>query len=477
MKSLFSLSRAKLIGLALIYGLGVVAYSVLQNGLQQWGLLVVSALFLFYLLGSALVSKSNKDDELLNKLDLVVTEVAAGESNNRVVGIERDDKLGQVAWHLNDSLDQLETFFREVKTSFDYVSQGKYFRRPISSGLHGEYKSVMERLNASLGTIIENQRDAGKNELLGKLADLNTEKLLRDLAHAEQNLAAVNDELSGVQALAEDTAVRAQKNSAEIGPVLSNITNLNNIISETDRTVAELSGRTGDISKLIQLITDIAEQTNLLALNAAIEAARAGEQGRGFAVVADEVRALAESTKKATQEITPVIKSFNDESKAMLKNTEMMKKIADESSGVIAEFEKDLQSFSGTAQTSAQRLSAASDHCFITLAKLEHILYKQNSYRSLEAGPDSNEWRIAASDCDNGRLARWCREGDGIKSACVELREPYKQVYAQVHAVLELVKDGSWQQNTETLEVILQAFQNLEKSSTEALKLMQNQLA
>ncbi len=475
MKSLCSLSRAKVIWVLLGYVLLVVAYSLFRHGTDDWVLLAISAPVLVWLLLTTVMARPSKDDELLTKLDVVVTEVAAGESNNRVVGIDRDDKLGQVAWHLNDSLDQLETFFREVKASFDYVSQGKYFRRPITGGLHGDFKKVMEQLDASLGTIIDNQRDAGKNELLGKLADLNTEKLLKDLQRAENSLASVSDELNGVQGLAQETASRAQKSSAEIGPVLANITSLHEIINTTNKTVHDLSGRTGDISKLIQLITNIAEQTNLLALNAAIEAARAGEQGRGFAVVADEVRSLAEHTKKATQEITPVIKQFNQEAAAMLENTEAMKRIADDSSQVIGEFENDLHQFAARAKESAARLASASDRCFITLAKLEHVLYKQNSYRSLEAGPRSDEWRVASGESNNSRLASWCENDVGEhcdEGLFEQLHEPYERVHSRMHEVLALVEDGRWQNDTKMLERILHDFQEMEEASTQALQIM-----
>jgi methyl-accepting chemotaxis protein len=120
----------------------------------------------------------------------------------------------------------------------------------------------------------------------------------------------------------QGAAVGAQRAShtAQIGAqvVEKTVTVMGQIASrvhETARTVESLGARSDQIGAIIGTIEDIADQTNLLALNAAIEAARAGEQGRGFAVVADEVRALAERTTRATKEIGEMIKAIQRETR------------------------------------------------------------------------------------------------------------------------------------------------------------------
>jgi methyl-accepting chemotaxis protein len=124
-------------------------------------------------------------------------------------------------------------------------------------------------------------------------------------------------------AQASQTAVKTALGGGEI--LKETITSMNQIaasVSDTAETVKSLGRRSDQIGEIVGTIEDIADQTNLLALNAAIEAARAGEQGRGFAVVADEVRALADRTTKATHEISEMIKVIQKETQAAVKAME-----------------------------------------------------------------------------------------------------------------------------------------------------------
>jgi methyl-accepting chemotaxis protein len=115
--------------------------------------------------------------------------------------------------------------------------------------------------------------------------------------------------------ISNNASKTAINGSEVVGHAVKSIQRIAVKVQEAAKTIESLGTRSDQIGAIVATIEDIADQTNLLALNAAIEAARAGEQGRGFAVVADEVRALAERTTKATREIGEMIKSIQQETK------------------------------------------------------------------------------------------------------------------------------------------------------------------
>jgi methyl-accepting chemotaxis protein len=149
----------------------------------------------------------------------------------------------------------------------------------------------------------------------------------------------------------------AQSGSQIVSETIVGMSGIQHIVSQVSGDVNQLGQRSDDIGEIVAVIRGIAEQTNLLALNAAIEAARAGEQGRGFAVVADEVRKLAEKTGSATGEISQMINAIQQQVRQTVLNMEQSQdevgagvSRAEKAGAAISEILASIESVSGMMQ-------------------------------------------------------------------------------------------------------------------------------
>ncbi len=163
---------------------------------------------------------------------------------------------------------------------------------------------------------------------------------------------------------AATSAEEAKKTAAKGAEIVNDaVTSIGKVQHQTDELHDNMDGlgrQAQGIGDIINVISDIADQTNLLALNAAIEAARAGEAGRGFAVVADEVRKLAEKTMSATKEVGQVIGNIQKSTTASIENTRVMVQLVTESTDKASQSGKSLHSIvQMVAQTSDQVSSIA----------------------------------------------------------------------------------------------------------------------
>ena len=399
--------------------------------------------------------------KMIQKVTIILTEADSGEFTHRL-DYRDAGELEQMRVSFNNFANQLSRYMGEISSSIEQASQKTSYPQIDASEFKGDFKTNINITNHAIANMQTDTKSIVATEINDAIGNIG-KGVIGELELLHEDLNRSIHYIDQIVDISKITEANADDSIDVIGEITERLHALIMSADTSSQSIAVLNEKTREINSIVDLIKEIAEQTNLLALNAAIEAARAGEHGRGFAVVADEVRKLAERTQKATSEIAISIQTLQQDASDLQESSESTNEIAQKSLSTIEKFTKTFDDFSRGAKQASSNASSIENMVHVLLAKIEHTIYKSNAYTSIIRRTK----RLENTNHTQCNLGKWYVGTAKDKFSKTNMYSKVDIPHAEIHRLvnLNLTYVHPTDRVIENHKEIIENFKNIEENS------------
>ncbi|MDD5213579.1 MAG: methyl-accepting chemotaxis protein [Candidatus Gracilibacteria bacterium] len=378
---------------------------------------------------------------IFEKITDTLKKAESGNLSVRITNIKGGGEIEEAQWAVNNLLDKLEYLLREISSSISIAADTHtFYRKACKKGLPEAFHRYIDLVNNAISSMEIAYRSELKNDLNNQLieCDQNNAQLQvvqSNMSEVTRYIDSMVGEISHISELSKTIA----ESSIDVS---MDMAGLSETSKATELFVNDANQQISEISTVLSFIKDIADQTNLLALNAAIEAARAGEHGRGFAVVADEVRKLADKTQKSLGDIEIILSTLKQAAVSLHESIDTSSTKISEMTTKVSNFTPLAVRMDKSSVGIKSNLENEQKRIFQLLVMIDHIVFKANFYKSMY----SLKMVTNFGDHHNCRLGKWY-SGEGQKlfgktKIFSQMEKPHSVVHDMVIQSVECLTDA-----------------------------------